>query len=120
MATEPTPALMAIAALVGAVLLCGYVAAAVYITKKVWAFTGRYQEWTRVLFSTLVLTAFFAPAAIGIGHGAAIGPAWVALVDPGSNRFVIKWAWISLAVTWGTFFAIGVIARSIQKHREKQ
>jgi len=120
MAAEPTPVLMAIAMLVGVVLLCGYVAAAVYVTRKVWAVTGRYHDWARVLLGALVLTIFFAPAVIGAGHGAGIGPAWVALVDPNSNRFVTRGAWISLGVTWIAFFAIGVIVRSIQKHREKQ
>jgi hypothetical protein len=110
---------MAIAMLIGAALICGYVAAAVYLTRAVWRLTHRCPDWGRVLLCTLVLTLFFAPGVVGAGHGAAIAPAWVALVDPGSNRFAIKTALISLAVTWGVLFLVGIVVRGITKHRTK-
>ena len=110
---------MAVAILIGAVFFGVYATAAVFLTKKVWARTERYRDWARVLLSVLVLTVFFAPAVMGAGHGAGIGPAWLALVDPNSNRFVIRGAWISIAVTWGLFFVIGTIIRGIYKHRHK-
>lgn len=106
-----------LAILLGLALLWGYIALAVYSTKKVWAHTASYPDWGRVLLCALVLAVFFAPGFVAGGHGVGIAPAWVAVVDPGSNRFLIRNALISLAVTWTVLFVIGVIARSIRKHR---
>lgn len=106
-----------LAILLGLALLWGYIALAVYSTKKVWTHTTSYPDWGRVLLCTLVLTVFFAPGFVAGGHGVGVAPAWVALFDPGSNRFLIRNALISLAVTWTVLFVIGMIARSIRKHR---
>lgn len=109
---------MALLAIVlGLALLWGYIALAVYSTKKVWALTASYPEWSRVLLCTFVLTVFFAPGFVAGGHGVGVAPAWVALIDSDSNRSLIRNALISLAVTWTVLFVIGVIARSIRKHR---
>ena len=110
---------MAISAiLLGLGLLWGYIVLAVYATRKAWAFTASRPDWLRVLLCTLVLTVFFAPGFMGAGHGVGLAPAWVALVDPGSNRFAVKGALVSLAVTWSVLFVGGVVARSIRKHRQ--
>lgn len=106
--------------LLGLVLLWGYVVAAFHLTKWVWAATSAHREWLRLLLSTLVLAVFFAPGFVGAGHGAGLMPAWAALIAPGSNRFAVKGALISFALTWTILFLIGVFARSIRKHPQEQ
>lgn len=103
-----------VAILLGLMLLWGYIAAAVWLTKKAWALAAKKPEWVRVLLSTFVLAILFAPVFVGAGHGVGLEPAWVALVDPASNQFAIKNALVSLPVTWAVLFVIGIIARSIR------
>ena len=118
MPTDVGPMTLVVAVALGLAMVGGYIALAVWAIRKVWTLTVGRRAWVRILACASVATVFFAPSPIGVGHGAAIGPAWVALVDP-SNRYEIRSALISLSVTFLLLFAIGVVSRSVQKHREK-
>ena len=106
--------LQIIAVVLGLAMLWGYVAAAVWLTKQTWALFSKKPEWMRLLLCTLVLAVLFAPAFVGVGHGVGLEFAWMALLDPSSNRFAVRGALISLPITWAILFVVGVIVRSFR------
>jgi hypothetical protein len=108
-----------VAILLGLSLLWGYIALAVYLLRKLWAWSVGRPDGVRVLLYTSVLAVFFTPAVVGVGHGAGVAPAWFALLSSSSNPHVVRGALIALAGTWATLFVLGVIARRIRKHPEK-
>lgn len=63
-------------------------------------------SWQRRAAVSLVLAIFFAPSAVGAGHGGGIGPAWIALFQ----MFPFKLGVVPILVTFVAFFVIGSVA----------
>lgn len=105
----------ATAMVIGLLLAAIYVAAGIYSAKIVRALIKSSADWIRNLAGAAILAVFFAPAFVAGGHGVGIAPAWVALLDTDSNRFIISFALQSLAGTWIILFVAGVIISKIKK-----
>lgn len=105
-----------LAFLIGLVLLVAYIAIAVYVTRLTRRSLALKAMWLRELCGAIVLALFFAPGVIAEGQGAAIGPAWLAVLDPESNERIVRVALVSLVASCAMFFVGGVVIHRIRKH----
>lgn len=108
------------AALMGIVLIGGYIALGVWCARVSWAIsTSLEPRMLRLAVNSFVWAFFFAPAFVAGGHGVGVGPAWFVLATQRSSDELTRVALISLPVVWLLLFTVALIRFRVAPQNNK-
>lgn len=82
-----------------------YIALGVFLAWGAARLSRRLPKWIGRLPPCLILAVFFAPSAVGMGHGAFYGPAWMALFQ----YFPLRLGVLPIAITACVLYAVATI-----------